>query len=178
MALRLCFQIFWVFFKISVVSFGGVFGVLPQLERELVVAHSWLTHDQFIQSYVLAQVAPGPNMVMCSMIGYKIAGWSGFAAAFAGIYFPTFLIMGAAYLLYHRYRSLAVTRRIELAIRPLVVGLLSASALELWYRQSASMPMLAILLTVAGIALTRLRVDPLLILFGSGAVTLLAGLLG
>ena len=130
------FEIFWVFFKISLLAFGGVFGVLPELERMVVVQHGWLTSSQFIQSYVVAQFVPGPNMAMCPLIGWWVAGWGGMFAGFLGIYLGPILVMTLAFALYHRYRDLEWVRRSELAMRPVVLGLMLASMARLWWLQS------------------------------------------
>jgi len=129
-------QIFWVFFRINLLAFGGVFGVLPELERMIVAEHGWISHDRFIQSYVLASFVPGPNMAMCPLIGYWVAGWPGWVAGFLGIYSGPLLVIGLAYVLYRRYRNLQGVRRLETALRPLVLGLFVSSTLQYGWSQS------------------------------------------
>ena len=174
----LTLKIFLAFFRLSLISFGGLFGLLPEMERVLVAQHHWLTHEEFMQSYVMAQFVPGPNMVMCSMIGYKIHGWLGFVAGLVGIYLAPLAMMGVAFVLYHRFRNVTLVRRAELALRPLVFGLLASSAVQLWWAQSQtlvgstalSVPF-AILLTVGGLfALRRKLLGPtqLLLVLGAG----------
>jgi chromate transporter len=129
-------EIFWVFFRISLLSFGGVFGVLPELERNVVVEQGWLTHDRFIQSYVVSQFVPGPNMAMCPLIGYWVNGWGGFVAGFFGIYTGPFLVMGLALYFFMKFRNIDWVLRLERALRPLVFGLTFASGLRLWWYQA------------------------------------------
>ena len=173
----LSLKIFGVFFKLSLISFGGVAGVLPELERILVNEMHWITHDQFIQSYTLAQFVPGPNMVMCPMIGYQINGVSGFLAGFIGIYLAPLLIMGAFFRFYQKYQNIESVKRIELALRPLVLGLLSSTAIQLWWAQAkllnasslASSIGLALVLSILGLVLTqRYKVGALKMLISSG----------
>lgn len=162
-------QIFWVFFKISLISLGGVFGVLPELERMIVVEYHWLSHDQFIQSYVMGQFVPGPNMAMCPMIGYWVAGWPGWLAGFFGIYTGPVIIMTISYTLYSRYRKLDGIRRTEIALRPIVFGLIASSAVHFWWRQTAPNRFLAIGLTVGGIYLYAKKIlGPLQTVFALG----------
>lgn len=183
-------QIFWVFFRINLLAFGGVFGVLPELERMIVVEHGWLSHDRFIQSYVLASFVPGPNMAMCPLIGYWVAGWPGWVAGFLGIYSGPLLVMGVAFALYRRYRSLGWVKRTEFALRPLVLGLLIASSLKYGWSQSAGVTssgfpggalegaqlalrvhLLGFGLMAAGLLLyARKRLGPLTTVFASGGV--------
>lgn len=124
--------------RISLLSFGGVFGVLPELERMVVQEHGWLTHEKFLQAYVIGQMVPGPNMAMCSMIGYWVHGWRGFLAAFAGIYTGPMIMMSAGYAIYHRHREREWVRRIERAVRPLILGLLASAAIRVFWLQTSS----------------------------------------
>lgn len=172
-------DIFWVFFKIGFLSFGGVFGVLPELERMIVIERGWVTHDQFIQSYVIGQFLPGPNMVMCPLIGYWVSGYSGLVAGFTGIYLGPLLIMGAAYAVYSRGRELEWIRRTELSLRPLVFGLLFSAALKLTWLQTAGLAGshealfrgVGIAITVAGgYAVLKQKISGLNIVFLLGAV--------
>jgi chromate transporter len=178
-------QIFWSFFKISFISFGGVFGVLPELEKTIVSEHAWLTHDQFIQSYVTAQFMPGPNMVMCPLIGFQINGISGFLAGFLAVFLAPTLIMGLGFWAYSRYRSKNCVRKIELSLRPLVIGLLSSSALRLWWEQSRSFlpsafvsSVVIAVVTLGSLALLKSqRVSAMGLLVGLGMLGLLGRML-
>jgi chromate transporter len=171
-------QIFLTFLKISFISFGGVVGVLPVLERMVVVDHQWMTHEAFIQSYVLAQFAPGPNVALCPLLGYRIAGWPGFAAGFFGIFGPPLLIMGVAYVVYHRYRDVALVKRVERSLRPLVLGLVASSGAQIWWAQTSATGHaawvtrgLAFALTVGGYLLLRQkRVQSLLLIVAVGII--------
>lgn len=169
-------EIFWVFFRVSVFSFGGIFGLLPQIERAVVDEHGWITREQFIQAYGLSQFLPGPNSMLCPLIGYLAAGWPGFAAGFLGLYLAPVVIMGLVFTVYRRYRSLVWVRRAELAMRPVVLGLVGASAARLWWIDSAGPGpdaavgrLIALPLTAAAIvAYVRGWLGPLTVLFAMG----------
>ena len=116
--------LFWIFFRLGLVSFGSVFAVLPELQRALV-DQGLITPEGFVQAFVLGQVVPGPAMAMCAVIGWKVAGLAGALVAFVGIYSGPVAIMGGAYAVYHRWRDVTWVRRLELAVRPVVLGLLA-----------------------------------------------------
>jgi chromate transporter len=174
MALNL--EIFWIFFRISFLSFGGVFGVLPELERWIVVEKQWMSSQQFIQSYILGQFVPGPNMAMCPLIGYWVNGWGGFTAGFLGIYIPPLLIMAGAFWLYKRTKHLAWVGRTERAWRPVVLGLTLASALKLWWSilntdQVVASAVMSLALLVAGSwALRNKKITTMPLIFGTGLI--------
>jgi chromate transporter len=163
------------FLGLGLISFGGVFAILPDMQRLVVDQHGWLTRDEFVQAFAVGQVVPGPNMAMCALIGWKVAGLPGAVAAFLGIYTGPVAVMGVAYATYHRARNVDWVRRIELAFRPVVLGLLAASGLGL-LRVAAGGHWAVAALTVA-VALfvsVKLRWSALTTL-GVGAVVWFAG---
>ena len=161
--------LFWIFFRVGLVSFGGVFSVLPELQRALVDG-GFVTPEGFVQAFVLGQVVPGPNMAMCTAIGWHVAGAAGAVAAFVGIYSGPVMMMGAAYAVYHRWRNVTWVRRLELAMRPVVLGLLGASALSLMWTAAARQHLLALgVALVTGIVAVRTRLGALALLFVGGA---------
>lgn len=164
-------QLFWTFFRIGMIAFGGVFGVLSQLEQAVVVEHGWVTHQQFVEAFVVGQFVPGPNIAMCPLLGFQIAGFGGWLAAFLGIYCVPVLMMALAYRLYTQYREVSWVRRFELSLRPLVLGLILASAITLFWQQAFAFPAFALGLTVFGIVLNASdRLGPLRILLGLGVL--------
>ena len=166
--------LFWIFFRLGLVSFGGVFAVLPELQRALV-DRGFVTPEGFVQAFVLGQVVPGPNMAMCTVIGWHVAGLPGAVVAFVGIYTGPVAIMGAAYAVYHRWRRVTWVRRLELAMRPVVLGLLSASAASLMWTAAGTHHVLAIAVAVlVGALATRTRFGALGLLF-VGALAWSAG---
>lgn len=168
-------EIFLVFLRISLLSFGGVFGVLPELERMVVVEQGWLTSEKFLQAYVIGQFVPGPNMAMCPLIGWWIHGWEGFAAAFAGIYSGPMAVMTVAYALYHRNRGIAWVQKMERGVRPVVLGLLGSSVLRVWWLQTTEESplwrVLGALLVAGGFVLVKNgRVSGLTVIVLAGVV--------
>ncbi|MBP1155914.1 chromate transporter [Paenibacillus sp. PvR098] len=87
-------SIFWTFFKIGPVTFGGGYAMIPAIEREVVDKQQWITHDEMSGVLSVAGSAPGGIGVnAASFIGYRLAGIPGAAAAVAGITLPTFVIV-------------------------------------------------------------------------------------
>ena len=76
-------DLFWSFTWLALQGFGGVLAVV---QRELVEKKRWLTREQFIEDWAVAQIMPGPNVVNLSMmIGDRSFGLSGALAALAGM---------------------------------------------------------------------------------------------
>ena len=161
--------LFWIFFRVGLVSFGGVFSVLPELQRALVDG-GLVTPEGFVQAFVLGQVVPGPNMAMCTVIGWHVAGPAGALVAFLGIYSGPVAMMGAAYAAYHRWRAVIWVRRLELAMRPVVLGLLAASAAALMWTAAGAHHVLALgVAVVVGALAAKSRLGALSLLFVGAA---------
>lgn len=168
--------LFWIFFRLGLVSFGSVFAVLPELQRSLVDA-GLITPEGFLQAFVLGQVVPGPAMAMCTVIGWRVAGLAGAVVAFVGIYSGPVAIMGGAYAVYHRWRNVTWVRRLELAVRPVVLGLLAASAARLLWTTAGAQHLLALVVALAvGVLAVTTRLGPLALIFAGGLGWLLARL--
>jgi len=123
--------LFWLFFRTSLVSFGGLYGALPELQRVFVVEHHFLSSEQLIQNYVIGQLVPGPNMVACTLIGLQIAGVPGALAASLGTYLAPILLICAVASAFHRYYGVAWVRRVEVALRPMSIGFMAAAAVTI-----------------------------------------------
>jgi chromate transporter len=173
--MALSLEIFFIFFRLGLISFGGVFGVLPELERQIVIERNWVSSHQFVQAYVMGQFVPGPNMAMCAILGFWVNGVAGALAAFAGIYSGPFLVIGAAYMLYKRWRANEAVQRAEKAVRPVILGLLLASLFRLWWIQASPEGMIGsalslLLIAFAIFAFSRKWLGSLSLLFVSGAL--------
>jgi len=139
-------KIFLTFFWMSLISFGGVLGTLPEMHKIIVDQNHWLTADQFVQSYIVGQFVPGPNMAMCTLLGYRIAGFLGALCGFVGIYlFPT-LLMIFANRLYRRHQEKVWVRRTEISLRPLVFSLILSSAAMFFLQQAEGHLIMALLI--------------------------------
>lgn len=90
-------DLFWSMTALALQGFGGVLAVV---QRELVEKKRWLTRDEFVEDWAVAQVLPGPNVVNLSlMIGARHFGLSGALAALAGILtFPLLVVLVLASL--------------------------------------------------------------------------------
>ena len=143
--------------------------MLPELQRALVDA-GFITPEGFVQAFVLGQVVPGPNMAMCPVIGWHVAGLAGAVVAFVGIYSGPVAIMGGAYAIYHRWRGVTRVRRLELAVRPVVLGLFAASAVSLLRTAAGTHLLLALCVAlVVGLFAARTRLGALALLFVGAA---------
>jgi chromate transporter len=87
-------ELFWSFLKISPVTFGGGYAMLPAIELEAVINRRWVTEEEMAEAISISGAAPGGiGINAAAFIGYKIMGWRGLVAAVFGMMLPTFLIV-------------------------------------------------------------------------------------
>jgi chromate transport protein ChrA len=76
-ALPIIFEIALYFAGLSLVAIGGASAVIPDLYRHLVQTNAWMTGQEFAALIALAQAAPGPNVLIVALLGWKLAGIPG-----------------------------------------------------------------------------------------------------
>ena len=74
------------FSLLSLLSVGGMPSVIPEMHRYVVEQKAWISHGDFIEMFALGQAAPGPNVLISSLIGWKIAGVPGAFVTLAALY--------------------------------------------------------------------------------------------
>ena len=67
-------EIAWRFSSLSLLAIGGINALLPEIHRVVVDVEGWMTSAEFADLFALAQIAPGPNAMVVSLIGWKAAG--------------------------------------------------------------------------------------------------------
>jgi chromate transporter len=132
-----------------------------------------MTADQFMQSFVVGTLVPGPNMSMCALIGYRVAGVPGALISAFGIYAGPILIMAISCALYYRHREKSWVQRAERALRPLVLSLILSSVYLLLRDQLATHWFLGIAVALPFTVLNwKKRIGPLTMMFLTGVVWL------
>ncbi|KHE72792.1 chromate efflux transporter [Halobacillus sp. BBL2006] len=119
-------QLFDTFFRVGSLVFGGGHVVLPMLERE-VVPTRWLTANEFLAGYGMAQAVPGPLFTFSSYLGTMIEGVIGAVVATAGIFLPSFLFLIAALPFLNELRKRPAFQGILTGVNASVVGILLAA---------------------------------------------------
>jgi chromate transporter len=84
-----------LFISFTLLALQGFGGVLAVVQRELVDKKQWLTTDEFVEDWAVAQILPGPNVVnLALMIGGRHFGLAGALAALSGLLLaPTILVL-------------------------------------------------------------------------------------
>jgi chromate transporter len=169
--------VFVVFFRLGLVAFGGGTGVIPELERQLVLEHGWLTHQEFVDSYALAQLKPGPALLMVMFAGYKVAGAAGAVTAMVGMILPSGLLAALVTANWGRLNRHPWLRSVQRALAAVAFGLVAAGAYSL-VKLAVTDALTTVIALGAMAALWYLQPHPALVILAGGAVAGLAGLAG
>src|SRR6266571_8357471 len=93
-----------LFLAFTILALQGFGGVLAVVQRELVERKQWLTQDEFIEDWAVAQIMPGPNVVnMALMVGGRYFGLAGGLAALAGMLAVPLVVVLMLALLHARF---------------------------------------------------------------------------
>jgi chromate transporter len=124
------------FSLLSVISVGGIPSVMPEMQRYVVDVKDWLTPSEFIQAFAVGQAAPGPNVLIASLIGYKVAGFAGALVALGAMCFPAAVIAWWVSELWDRFKGSPWRTLVQRAIAPIVVGMILSGGFVLATRGS------------------------------------------
>lgn len=165
-------ELFWAFSWLALQGFGGVLAVV---QRELVDKRRWLTREQFIEDWAVAQVLPGPNVVnICLMIGDRYFGVRGGLAALAGMLtFPLLIVLLLSWLTLGAADSVQLQGALR-GMGAVAAGMIAATGFKLF--PALKKNVLGALISSALVAITfiliaLLRVPLIWVLLGLGGVT-------
>jgi chromate transporter len=167
-------QICAVFGTASLMSVGGGNAIVPQLQRETVLQHNWLTAGQFADSFAIAQVAPGPSSLLVTLLGYRAAGLGGALLATAAMVLPTAVLVWAVTRLWLRSGHARWHLALERGIAPVAVGLVAASGVVIARSVDHAWPQWA-LSAAATAVLSATKVNPIYVVLAGGAAGLWLG---
>jgi len=180
-------QLFYVFFKIGLFSFGGGYAMLPMIYQD-IQTFSFMKASEFSDVVAISQMTPGPIAVnAATYVGYKSAGILGSIFATLGVSLPSLILILIVSSFLDKFKNSSIVKSILFGIRPATVGLI-ASAVVFFSENSIvrenffSLGMLKspisfisfpglIIFSLTIIATTKFKADPIFL-------TILAGIAG
>ena len=164
------------FALMSLFAVGGANSAIPEMHRVAVDVHHWLTDRQFTDVYAIAQLSPGPNVLIVTLIGYSVAGLGGALVATLAMCVPTAVLA----LFVSRFLARSAHTRwpaiIQAALVPLSIGLMGASGFIL--ARTSDRTLVAVLVTAgAAVLASSTKLNPLWMLVVGGLLGF-AGLIG
>lgn len=166
-----------LFGMLSLLSIGGGNAVLPEMHVHAVKGHHWMTDSQFADIFSVSQTAPGPSILIVTLVGYgaglTVGGVPG--AIVGGLIATVAMILPAASLMYvvtlfwQKAQEAKWRIAVEKGFAPLTVGLILATSLVM--SRAADHDWRAYLLTAICTAIfTYTKLNPILIVAAAGVI--------
>ncbi len=182
------------FSKAALVTFGGAYAILPYVGQHAVQDYHWLSAEQMLHGYGLAETTPGPLIIILQFVGF-MGAWhqpgplSPLLAATLGsmlttwvTFAPSFLYILAGAPMAERLMQIRALQSAVRAISAAVVGVMARFAL--WFAGQAilfhgAQPDYFVLVVsiLAFVLLQIVEVDALILIAGCAALGVLAHLI-
>lgn len=142
--------LFATFFQIGLFGFGGGYGMLSLIQREVVYNHAWMNSGEFTDIVAISQMTPGPiginSATYCGYTALKNAGYGqaycvfGSMTATFAVVLPSLILMILISMYFMKYKDHPAVRAVFSGLRPAVVGLLAAATLMLMTKENFGSP--------------------------------------
>jgi chromate transporter len=159
----------WTFLWLSLLCVGGGLGVIPEMERQAVTIHGWLTAREFVDGYTLTHLTPGPNTLIAVFVGYRAHGAPGAVLAGLAMFLPTSILAVVVSHHWQRWRTRRWAAIAERALIPVGVGLMAGGVYTL-ARTAIHDGVTLALAGLTALAVASDRVPPVLAILAGGAL--------
>lgn len=154
----------------SLLAVGGGVSVLPEMQT-LMENRYGISAESFVHIYGLGQLAPGPNMLMVLVLGYRIAGFAGALTVLVAFFTPAMILSLIGGRLWDRIGETPWRRAVQNALEPISLGLM-ISGLYAVAREALNGPVSFGLCALTFALLIATRLNPVLIMIGASAAGL------
>jgi chromate transporter len=163
------------FALMSLFAIGGANAAIPEMHRLVVEVERWMSERQFADIFALAQLTPGPNVIIVTLIGYRVAGLLGALVATAAMCGPTCVFAFYVGRVWERFKQAPWRVAVQRGLLPISIGLIFASAFVVARAAAHNWTALAVTLATALVSYMT-RLNPLWIFAVAGLMGL-AGLI-
>jgi len=162
------FTMFWAFFRIGGLTFGGGYAMLPMLTKEAVEKYGWCTQEELLDYYTVGQCVPGIIATnTATFIGYRKRGFLGALFCIAGVVAPSLIIIMCIAAFIQNLAGNAMMAHAFNGIRVAVTVLVGDAIYKLWKKSIIDKFTMAIFLVTLVIQLF-VDVSPILIIVVAG----------
>jgi chromate transporter len=170
-------QLAGLFGTLSLSAFGGGKVVLPTMHHAAVGQYDWMSNQQFVDLFSISMAAPGPSMMIVSLVGLKACLPYGTAIAILGALVATIAMFGPSSLLVYyagnfwdHWKESPWRHAVMDAILPISTGLILAATWIIAKTSIHSIPT-AIMGVVALILMIFTKINPVLIMGVAGLLS-------
>jgi chromate transporter len=174
-------EIFITWLVTGIQSFGGGASTF-YLIHQACIQKGWLDEETFVRTWALAQISPGINLIKLTiLVGYRLRGWPGLAAAVSGMLIPSACITTLMTAGFALVRDQPLVQAAMRGILPATIGLSLAMAAQMAQplisrgrsEGPARLGLHAMVTLGSALLLALWHVSPLFILLAAGGITIL-----
>ena len=156
-------ELFFAFFKIGAVTFGGGLAMLPILEQELAEKRNWVTKERLLDYFAIGQSTPGIIAVnVATFIGYTRAGILGGCLATLGVIMPSLIIITIIALFLSGFNDIEWVKKALAGIN-IGVSALLCKAVWKFHKNITASVMAALLFILSFVAVAFLHVNTMIV---------------
>ena len=175
----LLWELFRVFFRIGLFTFGGGYAMISIIEDGCVDRRGWITKEEMDDLVVVAESTPGPIAINCATyVGRRQAGLAGALCATLGMILPSFLVIFAISRFLDRFLEIRVVANAFKGIKLAVCILILDAGRRLFLRTPKKpLPLTILFVSLAlmlAVSFLSLRLSSVLLMLAAGALSLLA----
>lgn len=165
----------WRFVLLAFVAIGGANAVVPEMHRYVVDVEGWMTDGEFAALFAIANAAPGPNVLIVTLVGWHVAGIAGALVTTVAMIGPTGLLVYGVFNVWNRLKNAPWRPAVQNGLSAVTVGLVAATAWILTGATALNWRLALVAVATAGVSWAT-KVNPLWC-FASAAALGASGLL-
>ena len=163
-------ELVFAFIRISLLAFGGGYAILPVLEKELINKRRWVTMDEVLDYFTIAQITPGLIAVnVATFVGYKRKGPLGGIVATASFALPGIAMMSIISVFLSRFAEYSIAQHALAGIRLAVCALVLDTIFKL-FKTAFKVKISIALFIVAFFLCAIFKISPVFIVIGAGII--------
>ena len=164
------FELFIIFLKIGVATFGGGLAMIPFIEKEIVEKRGWINANEMLDMIAVAQATPGAIALnMSTYVGAKVKGFWGSLVCSIAVILPSFVIIIAITPIIVEFREMKMIMYALTGVRSAVVVLIADAVIRLFKKSIKSLYSIIIMIftfvmtTLASLSIIELDIVIILI---------------
>ncbi len=158
-----------VFVPLSLLSIGGGPSILAGIQNA-VEARGWMSQHDFLDLFAIARAAPGPGVLLATLVGWKVAGLAGATVASLALFLPSSILYYFIARHWSAHRGKSWHSALELGLAPIAAGLILAGSLVILRAGGDDPVTWAIAAVSTLVLLLRPKLSPLWVLVAGGIV--------
>ncbi len=173
--LKKAIELFWIFFKIGAVIFGGGYAAIPFIKNEVCIYRDWLTQREFLDGFALGQITPGPVAITATFVGYRVMGIFGAIISTIAMFLPSFIMLMLLIRIYKKIEKNKYVQSFLGGIKSAVVAILVSTAIFFVPANWFSIPYGIFGVACLGCLIFIKNIEPFLLIIAGVAFGLIAG---